>query len=115
MAGLDLTVDQRTSHYVEMWKQSVETQQHFNNIEWQIRGLALTVATFALGASGWVAKDGNTIGPMSLGAVAALAGLIVWYAFYFVDRYWYHPLLKAAVDHGSIIHCDRKRVHHQAP
>lgn len=109
MAGLDLTVDQRTSHYVDMWKQSVETQQHFNNIEWQIRGLALTVATFALGASGWVAKDGNTIGLISLGAVAALAGLILWYAFYFVDRYWYHPLLKAAVEHGSIIEDEIKR------
>ena len=109
VAGLDLTVDQRTSHYVDMWKQSVETQQHFNNIEWQIRGLALTVATFALGASGWVAKDGNTIGPISLGAVAALAGLVLWYAFYFVDRYWYHPLLKAAVEHGSIIEDEIKR------
>lgn len=109
VAGLDLTVDQRTSHYVDMWKQSVETQQHFNNIEWQIRGLALTVATFALGASGWVAKDGNTIGLISLGAVAALAGLILWYAFYFVDRYWYHPLLKAAVEHGSIIEDEIKR------
>ena len=44
----DLTEDRRLSHYVDMWKQSVETQQHFNTIEWQIRGLALTVATFAL-------------------------------------------------------------------
>jgi hypothetical protein len=105
----DLTEDRRLSHYVDMWKQSVETQQHFNTIEWQIRGLALTVATFALGASGWVAKDGSAIGPISLGAVAALAGLILWYAFYFVDRHWYHPLLKAAVEHGSVIEDEIKK------
>jgi len=56
-----------------------------------------------------VAKDGSTIGPISLGAVAALAGLILWYAFYFVDRHWYHPLLKAAVEHGSVIEDEIKK------
>jgi hypothetical protein len=100
--------------YVEMWKQAVATQQHFNTIEWQIRGLALTVATFALGASGWVAKDRGSVGLISLGAVAALAGLVLWYAFYFVDRYWYHPLLKAAVEHGSLIEDEIKKYLPQA-
>jgi hypothetical protein len=104
-----MTANERAGHYIDMWKQSVETQQHFNTIEWQIRGLALTVATFALGASGWVAKDGNTIGPVSLGTVACLAGLILWYAFYFVDRHWYHPLLKGAVEHGSLIEDEIKK------
>ena len=27
--------------------------------------------------------------------------MILWYAFYFVDRLWYHPLLKAAVSEGE--------------
>ncbi len=104
-----LTESERVSFYMEMWKQSVETQQHFNTIEWQIRGLALTVATFALGASGLVAKDGISIGKISFGAVVSVAGLVLWYAFYFVDRYWYHPLLKATVDHGSLIEDEIKR------
>lgn len=98
-----LTEDQRVGHYIDMWKQSVEVQQHFNDIEWRIRGLALTVATFALGAAGWAAKDGSEVGPISLGAIVILVGLILWYAFYFVDRAWYHPLLKAAVNQGTLI------------
>jgi hypothetical protein len=98
-----LTEDQRVGYYVEMWKKSVDVQQHFNDIEWRIRGLALTVATFALGAAGLAAKDGTKVGSVSLGAVIMLIGLQLWYAFYFVDRAWYHPLLKAAVAHGSRI------------
>lgn len=105
----DLTTHERVSLYVDMWRQSVETQQHFNTIEWQIRGLALTVATFALGAAGWVAKDGSSIGPVSVGSVAAFAGLILWYAFYFVDRHWYHPLLKGAVAHGTQLENEIKK------
>lgn len=96
-----LTENERVGHYVEMWKKSVEVQQHFNDIEWRIRGLALTVATFALGAAGLAVKDRTAVGPVSLGAVIVLVGLVLWYAFYFVDRAWYHPLLKAAVAGGS--------------
>lgn len=96
MADEPLTSDQRMTHYVEMWKQTVTVQQHFNDIEWRIRGLALTAATFAIGAAAVATKDGKTF---AAGTVLAI-GLLLWYAFYFVDRYWYHPLLKASVDQG---------------
>lgn len=96
-----LTRDQEVGHYIDMWKQSVEVQMHFNDIEWRIRGLALTVATFALGAAGVAAKDGTRVGWFSLGALVIGIGLLLWYAFYFVDRAWYHPLLKASVAAGT--------------
>jgi hypothetical protein len=93
-----------------MWKQSVEVQMHFNDIEWRIRGLALTVATFALGAAGVAAKDGTRVGWFSLGALVIGIGLLLWYAFYFVDRAWYHPLLKASVAHGTQFEEEIKKV-----
>ena len=96
-----LTRDQEVGHYIDMWKQAVGVQMHFNDIEWRIRGLALTVATFALGAAGVAAREGEQIGPLSLGALVIVLGLLLWYAFYFVDRAWYHPLLKASVAHGT--------------
>ena len=96
-----LTLEQEVGYYIDMWKQSVEVQMHFNDIEWRIRGLALTVATFALGAAGVAAKDGTRVGPVSLGALVIVIGLLLWYAFYFVDRVWYHPLLKACVTQGN--------------
>ncbi|MBK8459987.1 MAG: hypothetical protein WAS07_06540 [Micropruina sp.] len=100
-ASAGLSSNEALGHYVTMWKTTVEVQQHFNDIEWRIRGLALTVATFALGAAGVAAKDGATLGPISLGSAVLCLGLILWYAFYFVDRLWYHPLLKAAVAEGT--------------
>lgn len=107
--SLELTRDQQIEHYIEMWKQAVAVQMHFNDIEWRIRGLALTVATFALGAAALAAKSGTRIGPISLGTIVILIGLLLWYAFYFVDRFWYHPLLKAAVDQGAVIEAEIKR------
>lgn len=104
-----LTRDQEIGHYIDMWKQAVEVQMHFNDIEWRIRGLALTVATFALGAAGVAAKDGTRVGWFSLGSLVILIGLLLWYAFYFVDRVWYHPLLKASVKHGTQIEDEIKR------
>lgn len=96
-----LTAAERLRHYVDLYKTTVEVQEHFNDIEWRIRGLALTVATFALGAAGVVARDEAKVGPVSLGTLVVLLGLLLWYAFYFVDRWWYHPLLKAAVSQGT--------------
>jgi hypothetical protein len=96
-----LSDDERCSGYIDLWKQTVEVQQHFNDLEWRIRGLALTAATFALGASAVAAKDGTKFFGISLGSGVLVAGLILWLGFYFVDRYWYHPLLIGSVRHGE--------------
>lgn len=96
-----LSPDELCSRYIDLWKQTVEVQQHFNDLEWRIRGLALTAATFALGASAVAAKDGTRFFGVSLGSGVLLAGLILWFGFYFVDRYWYHPLLIGSVKHGE--------------
>lgn len=84
------------AHYIEVWKQTVSVQQHFNEIEWRIRGLALTAATFALGAAAVAAKDGDAFAA----TLVLVIGLLLWFSFYFVDRYWYHPLLIGSVLHG---------------
>lgn len=99
----ELTRNEQVSHYIDLYKQSVSVQMHFNDIEWRIRGLALTAATFSLGAAGVAAKDGTQVGCVSLGTVVLAIGLLLWYAFYFVDQAWYHPLLKAAVENGTAI------------
>lgn len=94
-----LTDKDRASLYVDMWKQTVTVQQHFNDIEWRIRGLALTAATFSVGAAGLAVNNGHPFP----GAVILAVGLVLWYAFYFVDRYWYHPLLVASVLQGHAV------------
>ncbi len=98
-----LTENEACERYIEMWKQTVGVQQHFNDLEWRIRGLALTAATFALGASALAAKDGTNVLGLSTGTVVMIAGIILWCSFYFVDRYWYHPLLIGSVAQGEKI------------
>ncbi|MGA5728794.1 hypothetical protein ACPCI1_09105 [Streptomyces seoulensis] len=97
--------DSYIPHYLEMWKQAIAVQQHFNDISWRIRGLALTALTAALGASAVAAREKSTIEPfgwhIQLSTALLLLGLILWFSFYFVDQVWYHRLLVGAVKHGE--------------
>jgi hypothetical protein len=93
--------------YIEMWKQTIAVQQHFNDIEWRIRQLALTALTFALGAAAVAAKDRTTIllfaYRLQLSSTLLVFGLVLWISFYFVDQVWYHRLLIGAVRHGEAL------------
>lgn len=92
---------------VEIWKKTIDVQQHFNDIELRIRNYALTVLVAVLGASGFALKENMRIALLGLSLPLAvlllLAGLVVWTAFYFMDRFWYHRLLYGAVNQGRYI------------
>jgi hypothetical protein len=99
--------DNQIAHYLEMWKQTIAVQQHFNDIGWRIRGLALTALTFALGAAAVAAREKSTIHIfglcLQLSACISALGFILWISFYFVDQIWYHRLLIGAVRHGEAL------------
>jgi len=96
--------------YLELWKKTVDVQQHFNDIQWRIRGLALTAVTFTLGAAALAARDAETTDlhfsllgwhfTQPLPRMIIFAGLGLWLMFGFVDGGWYHQFLKGAVYHG---------------
>jgi hypothetical protein len=109
---------------LEAWKTTVEVQQHFNTIEMQIRNIAITVLTATIGAAALVYNQtldayniavtaGQTPSQtyvVELGTIKfsppdmiLAGGLIAWLAFFFMDRYWYHPLLLGAVKHAEYI------------
>lgn len=99
--------DAKISHYIEMWKQTVAVQQHFNDIGWRIRSLALTALTFALGAAALAAREKATVEvfgwQIQLSFLVLVLGLFLWLSFYFVDQIWYHRLLIGAVKHGEVL------------
>ncbi|WP_250444023.1 hypothetical protein [Actinotalea sp. C106] len=116
-----LTEANRLQGYLEMWKQTVTVQQHFNEICWKIRGLALTALTFTLGAASLTATAKERPAALTVGdldvdrsALTVCVGLLVWLAFFFVDASWYHRLLKASVDHGTALEQEVKRYLPQA-
>src|SRR3954468_189114 len=84
-----LSESERVGYYIEMWKQATQVNQHFNDIERRIRGLALTVATLSIGAAGVASRDAATVWGLSVGSLLLVVGLVLWYAFYFVDLAWY--------------------------
>jgi hypothetical protein len=91
---------------VEIWKKIVDVQQHFNDLALRIRNYTLIVVGAVLALSGYVIKEVITLRLPYLDFSVSAAGLIVWLAiipvlaFYFMDRWWYHRLLKGAVNAG---------------
>jgi phosphoglycolate phosphatase-like HAD superfamily hydrolase len=94
-----------TTAHMELWKKSVEVQMHFNDIGWRIRALALTALTFVLGATGLVYANTSTIEigvwHFSVAAVVPVLGLLIWWAFWFMDAKWFHRLLIGSVLDGA--------------
>ena len=75
-----LSTEEATKHYVELWKQTVTVQQHFNDLELRIRSLALTALPFTLGAAGVAAKDGFRIDMFGVGVRPAAPSLQLGYS-----------------------------------
>lgn len=103
----------RVTHYIEMWKQTITVQQHFNDIEWRIRGLALTALTFALGAAAVAAEEHTKVIIFGIGfqlsATVLVLSMFLWSAFYFVDMHWYHRLLIGSVKHGEALEVELRK------
>ncbi|MDT0329206.1 hypothetical protein [Nocardiopsis lambiniae] len=110
----DPTDDDKTQHYIEMWKQTISVQQHFNDISWRIRGLALTAMTFTLGTAAVTSRERTEVTLFSLSlkfpTLILFFGLILWLAFYFVDKSWYHRLLIGSVKHGETLETELRRM-----
>jgi hypothetical protein len=89
---------------IEIWKKIVDVQQHFNDLELRIRNFALIVTGAFLGLGGYAIKDAGIID--AFGLSVSVAGLVVFsaifplFAFYFMDRLWYHRLLDGSVRAG---------------
>ena len=124
-------IDEKKANFaLEVWKKTIDVQEHFNTIEMQIRNFAITVLTTTIGASGIVynqlqtsireaTKAGqipppvNTITISGVGFSASdmiiLAGTLAWISFYFMDLWWYHRLLQGAVSHAQAIEEEIKK------
>lgn len=91
--------------HVELWKQAVTVQQHFNDIGWRIRAIALTALTFTFGATGLTYANTSPVHvgawSFSAAAVVPVFGAILWWAFWFMDAKWFHRLLIGSVVDGS--------------
>lgn len=92
---------------VEIWKKVVDVQQHFNDLALRIRNYVLTAFTFIIGGIGYLQKEHilvNIVGfKVPASSLLALIGIVIVFAFLYMDRFWYHKFLLGAVKHGIAI------------
>jgi hypothetical protein len=86
---------------VTAWAKSLDVQQHFNDLELRIRNFAISLLVAVMGRTALALKEQYTVQigdqQVSLAIVILLAGILGWFAFYFMDRHWYHRLLIGSV------------------
>jgi hypothetical protein len=103
----DAMTEECLNAYVEVWKKTIEVQEHFNDLGLRIRNFAITVLGVVLSGTALSLKEGlrvSLIGArLPLGTLLVFVALVTWLAFYFMDRFWYHYLLVGAVKHGDRI------------
>lgn len=85
--------------FIELWKKTIDVQQHFNEIEMKIRSLFVTIFTGLLALYGYFVKSGDEMS-FVIDSFFTFTIISITFLFYFTDRYWYHRLLNGAVKQG---------------
>ncbi|MCH2256925.1 MAG: SH3 domain-containing protein [Alteromonas sp.] len=97
----DLDKKERASLLIEYWKQSTQVQQHFNDVSMKVRNFAVVVfSAFLTGVGLSIHKDIflEVMGlQLNAAVLFAFVGMFVTQLIHFMDTYWYHVFLKAAV------------------
>jgi len=92
------------SETIRAWEKTVDVQQHFNDLCLRIRNYAIALLTAVLGVSALALKEGYgaTVRGhyIPLASILLLLAIVPWFAFWFMDRCWYHQLLLGAVKNG---------------
>jgi hypothetical protein len=96
--------DERAKQIVETWKTIVSVQMHFNDIGMRIRAMFVTILLALFASIGFLLdkKLVLELGPLNIqyATLIPLFGIFGTMLFYFVDRYWFHRLLKGSVNHA---------------
>lgn len=89
---------------VDVWKKVVDVQQHFNDLEMKVRNFGLLIISAFISAIGVSLKSQYSAVvfeyDVPVAAFLSCGALVVWLLVFFVDVYWYHPLLIGSVKKG---------------
>ena len=97
---------------VEVWKKTVDVQQHFNEICMKIRNFYISLISALLALIGVISTRLSDpyfqIWHYQVSAALPVLAAIVLgtLLFYFIDRHWYHRLLVGAVQNARLIESD---------
>ncbi|RLC36238.1 hypothetical protein DRH29_04965 [candidate division Kazan bacterium] len=89
----------RSARVVDIWKKTIDVQQHFNDIELKIRNYVITLVVAVFSAAGIAVKENLP----SLASAVLLFGIVGVFLFCMMDALWYHRLLIGAVRQAQFI------------
>ncbi|MCK1392810.1 hypothetical protein [Bradyrhizobium sp. 1] len=99
--------DERAKQIADVWKTVVGVQMHFNDIGMRIRGLFVTMLLALFASIGFLLDKKLSLSVsrvnIQFATVVPIFGVFVTMLFYFMDRYWFHRLLKGSVNHAIAI------------
>jgi hypothetical protein len=99
--------DERRKEIIEIWKTIVEVQQHFIDISMRIRGMFVTILLALFASIGFLLDKKLSLDfgsfRVQFATLIPLFGVFGTWLFYFIDRFWYHRLLKGSVNHAITI------------
>lgn len=92
---------------LKVWEKTVDVQMHFNDLCLKVRYFAISILGVLLGGAAISYRFGGDVFILNIqfhiAAVFVAISIVVWLAFYYMDRYWYHELLRGAVRHGKLV------------
>ncbi|EHR6474890.1 hypothetical protein [Vibrio parahaemolyticus] len=92
---------------IQVWEKVIDVQMHFNDLCLRLRSIAVSTLGVLLAASAIAYKYAGVIEVCNYKVMTATffigISIFVWLAFFLMDRYWYHELLKGAMHHAKKI------------
>lgn len=99
---------------ISIWEKVVDVQMHFNDLCLRIRNFSISILGVLLGAAAIAYRFAGHISIFSYkiptATIFIAISIVVWLAFYLMDRYWYHELLKGAVHHAQKIEISLREI-----
>ncbi|MFY0686580.1 MAG: hypothetical protein JXQ90_05415 [Cyclobacteriaceae bacterium] len=92
---------------VELWRETIGVQKHFNDLSLKVRSYLVTVLGGLIVAVAYLYKENVLIEingfSFNAGFMLIAAGIVLLLAIRIMDRNWYHELLRGAVKTGMEI------------
>ena len=92
---------------LQAWEKTIDVQMHFNDMCLKVRSFAISILGVLLGGAAISYRFGGDISffgiQLHIAAIFVTISIVVWLAFFSMDRYWYHELLRGSVRHGRSI------------
>jgi hypothetical protein len=99
--------NERLQRVIAVWEKTVDVQMHFNDIQMKIRNVSFAFLAATIAAVGFLLRENITVNvagkDLHVATLLLIGALLIWFGFYYMDRFWYHRLLLGAVYHGSDI------------